>query len=266
MAIKKLITVVSHPRSGSSYFISQANKIQQIRGMMEIFHQDEAIIENHLQELYKAVNDRLGNDSRALREVATHSPLNYIEAIQQEISQDYLLFKIFPTHLPDDKLKLLINHSDQVIYLLRNVLHSFISSQIAKELNRYGGVNTSEIKVTFTPKAFIWWINFIVNHYKSAGFSPDDQSSLIHYEQLLSYDSVPAWLAQQLEARFDENFTFTHEGYLPLKQDVRLWACDKVANPDEMTAWLKHYKMDYLIDSLKPSKYDDLLRLVDQAG
>jgi hypothetical protein len=266
MAIKKLITVVSHPRSGSSYFVSQANKIQQIRGMMEPFHQDEAIIENHLQGLYEAVNHRLGNGSLSLRELVTHSPLNYIEAIQQEISQDYLLFKIFPKHLPDDKLKLLINHSDQVIYLLRNVLHSFISSEIAKQLNRYGGVNTSELKMTFTPKAFIWWINFIVNHYNSAGFSPDDQSSLIHYEQLLSYDSVPAWFAQQLEAHFGHGFTFTDEGHLPLKQDLRISACDKVSNPGEMTAWLEHHNVAYLIDSSKPSNYNDLLRLAGKTG
>jgi hypothetical protein len=138
---------------------------------------------NHLQGLYEAVNHQLGNGSLSLRELAAHSPLN-----------------------------------------------------------------------------------FIVNHYSSAGFSPDDQSSLIHYEHLLSYAIVPVWLAQQLEARFDEGFTFTDEGHLPLKQDLPISACDKVSNPDEMTTWLEHYKVAYLIDSSKPSNYNDLLRLVDQAG
>ena len=234
--------------------------------MLEIFHQDEAIIENHLQELYEPVNNRLGNYPRSLRQRVTDSPLNYIESIQQEISQEYLLFKIFPQHLLDDKLKLLIEHSDHVIYFLRNVLHSFISNEIAKKLNCYGGVDTSGIKVAFTPEAFIWWINFIYKHFNGAGFSPDDQSSLIHYEQLLSYESVPEWLAQQLEAQFGHGFTFTDEGHLPLKQDARVNACDKVSNPAEMTTWLDQHNLAYLIDGSKPSNYDDLLHLAKQAG
>jgi hypothetical protein len=266
MKSKELITVVSHPRSGSSYFVFQARKIREIRGMLEIFHNDEAIIESHLEDLFDPVNKRFGNYSQSLRQRVEGSPLSYIELIQQQIEQVYLLFKIFPGHLPDDKLKLLVRHSDHVIFFLRNVLHSFISNKISKKLNCYSDVDTSEVKVTFTPREFIWWTCYICRHFDAAGFSPDEQSSLIHYEQLSACESAPAWLARHLQAQFGHAFTFTDEGHLPLRQDSRADACDKVSNPKEMTAWLEQHDLTYLIDASQSSNYADLLRLVEQAG
>ena len=263
--MKKIVTVVSHPRSGSTFLVAEAGKLSNVRALMEVFHCNESVVVDHLQAFADPIKKQLAVTEDGFREKIISDPLQYLQELNKEVPEGILLFKVFPEHLPADKLGHVIHASNLIIFLLRNVLHSFISNEIAKKLERFGGVDTSEIKIEFSKSAFLWWVGFIVTYFNSAMDSVRNHNKdfvFVHYEDLMKQSSVSAWLASQLEEQLGEVFSYSDGDVWIKKQDKRISALDKVTNPAYMQEWVAMEGLSYLLDGTNPSKYDDLQRLV----
>lgn len=130
--MKKIVTVVSHPRSGSTFLVAEAGKLSNVRALMEVFHCNESVVVDHLQAFADPIKKQLAVTEDGFREKIISDPLQYLQALNNEVPEGILLFKVFPEHLPADKLGHVIHASNLIIFLLRNVLHSFISNEIAK--------------------------------------------------------------------------------------------------------------------------------------
>ena len=259
-----LITLISHPRSGSSYFIDEVGKLGNIHAMMEIFHPNDAVVQQHLGEFLDVVRRCLQCPQDGLREAFISDPIRYLSIIQEQLNTESLIFKVFPAHLPREKVEDVIDHSDLVVVLLRNVLHSYISSEVAKVVGRYANVDTSTTKVEFSESAFLWWINFITEHFEHtfSHLSERKRSALvINYEDLQFKASVAQWISREFSKRLKCDFEISEVNSRLKRQDNRESALDKVSNPDEMMSCLVKYKLSYLIDGQTPSKYSDLRRL-----
>jgi hypothetical protein len=261
----KQFTVVSHPRSGSTFFIMELGKLCGLSTMMEIFHNDEAVIDQHLGAISGLVKNRLSPLHDTFRQSFLTDPIQYLAVVQEEARAEALVFKIFPSHLPEEKLSEVLRRSHLTIFLMRNVLHSYISNEAAKKVGRYANVDTSEVKVTFSHSAFVWWIQFITAHFENAFFAVCSEKRsfiVVNYEEFRDDPERLKWFQKILLQKLDVKLELeTLDSPSLMKQDKRTSALEKVSNPDKMLSFLRENGLEYLIDENVPVRYSDLRRL-----
>lgn len=152
------------------------------------------------------------------------------------------MYKIFPSHLKDNELNQVIADSDLVLFLSRNVLHSYISNEMAKKKGTYSGIDTSCDHIEFDSEVFKWWNNFIYAHFNKAKDYAENSNVRtfeLHYEDLLANERVEEYLYEVMHKIGISLLKPENYKHGIRRQDIRSRACDKVSNPDTLMDFLK---------------------------
>jgi hypothetical protein len=254
MSDRKLFLLVSHPRSGSTFAADIIATLKNFSCVMEPFHQDEPVVIGHIKDAFGSNGQAyLANNAQVSGQLNTycHSQIErYTDDLLALSSTPNLLLKFFPGHLSREGFTRLLNKASGVIFLTRNVVHSYISNEIAKSTTVYAGQDTSAIKPRFNQDGFVWWNNYVCDFMQLAKkivFAHHKPNISLYYEDLLLSENPQDCIVEQLEYFFDD-LQVTPRPIRVNRQDVRMMATDKVANADEMLHFLTVNKLDYLND------------------
>ncbi|MBE9152601.1 hypothetical protein [Cyanobium sp. LEGE 06113] len=258
----KIITVISYPRTGSSLLIRKIGQFR-VTALLEIFHVNPAIATRHLQRdrALRACSEFIQGYSR---EVYRHDPLALIDAISElKPNSEALVFKVFPAHLSAEALERVVARSDALVIHTRNRLHSFLSDVIATRLGSWGGMQTADQHVVFSADSFQSYSAHIHDFLSlSLKLAIDHKTSILFsdYETIIEpsccADFVEAMLTTLLGHRPKTMAVNTSTG-LPVRQDSRILATQKVANPDELAAFLAQHSLQMLDSGIVDIAFSD---------
>ena len=151
--MSKVFTIISHYRSGTSYFCQLIKKnFENVNMNFEIYSSPYQI--NIFTR--RKVEAELGFANEELRNYAKEFPLDYLDCIinHNSKSQNVTGFKLFHNHLDWEKAEMVIKRTDFVIFLHRNFLDIYISFIKARLIGKFARVDTSNTKIQFDSKEF----------------------------------------------------------------------------------------------------------------
>lgn len=201
--MKKLILILSEPRTGSNLLCEALNLYSQMRTVNEFFMDlGHYINENHIpddlphrsmfkpherEQLFDFLNVKL-NDWPELIKQINKNPIGAMNKIN-EIVPATVVIKVHLDHYEKLNLKEIIHEPYiEVILLERSSrLHSFVSLLKGRQINKWYGVDTSDIKVNVDPKEFIREQQRSLNWFKEVRESLSSKNYLeVNYEKDLS--------------------------------------------------------------------------------
>lgn len=258
--MKKSLLMVSHPRSGSTFLMRSLQNKYNVRALYEIFHTYENIVLQHIEQglgevQKKALEDNVLMSYDGVQDFSRKKPILYLDTIKIFLEQEHLLYKIFPGHIKTEKnLEDLVLDSSAIVFLRRNVLHSYISNKVAEKVGTYANVDTSDIKIEFVKSEFVYWNNHIQDFFnKVEGIVASKNLSCcyLNYEEVVKNSDAYNLTMENIASHFGSIERFDKVSKLDLKkQDARLLAQHKVSNPESMLKQLSDMKLDYLDSSL----------------
>lgn len=270
-----MLTVFSHPRSGSTYFMSRVRRFLAFRVYMEIFHfNDDTVI----QALSPDANEVLGcagasSISAGGREVRSHILANvdrYLSCLEAVDATTEPVFKVFPFHLPPQGMETLVKRSHAVLLLTRNPLHAYVSWEVARSLNRYGGVDTSEQRVAFSEASLRSFVGDCMRHIVLARQLADRHRknvAWVRYEDLTAAQSKDDFVAKVLGDFYPERpLTLRSELVEPRRQDSRSDVLDKVNNPDELLDFVSRHDLSRQLVATSAMDWDRWAAIVGVAA
>lgn len=241
--MSRTFIVIAHARTGSTFICQQLGDLADARVYFELFHNDLEQTRRFLGENADPVWDRFqplaaGN----LRDYLADHPLDLLNFLSERTYPDEQIFKLFPNHLNPDNVRAVLEHSSGVLMLHRNLLHSFLSHEIAMQTQKWVNDNTSDHKVAFDTKRFTGYIRFITGFYarvetilNQAGIAHTD----ILYEDVLTHpERIETKLALALAGVGATLRTQRPDTAKLRRQDSRPLASEKVSNPDELLDFL----------------------------
>jgi hypothetical protein len=221
---------------------------------MEPFHQNDSVVAQHIKggfaERGRGYLSALEEENIDLQKYSHEHVLKYLDELKSLCSKPYLVLKIFPGHLNFEALQLILKAGDGVIFLNRNVVHSYISNEISKANNVYSGKNTSDEKPEFKTSGFVWWNNYISDfmlRVEDFVFSSQIKNIRLFYESLLQTDNPSDFLESRMKA-FGLDLNIVDNKKTNTRQDSRTLASNKVLNPELMMEYLRCIGLDYLND------------------
>ncbi|KZX58398.1 hypothetical protein A3709_02750 [Halioglobus sp. HI00S01] len=157
----KLIAIIATERTGTNYFCDLVGKGLQLKQMWEIFHpsvpfgltpEDIASGCNIPIERVQKMSDI---DRASLVRKNCRGIVTYLSG-HEETS----LFKIFPNHLNAKQVRrqILKNQKVQKVIIDRNVIDVYVSELKAVHIQKWGHVDTSEIRVMIDFGRFKKWL------------------------------------------------------------------------------------------------------------
>lgn len=248
----KIITIASYPRTGSSLLLHLLNRFN-VTGLLEIFHSNPVVARNHLAA-DEAIKTAPGLIQNYTRELITQDPLALLEAIAA-IKRDSkaIVFKIFPGHLPEEKLAEVIAKSDALVIHSRNRVHSHISDIIATRLGSWSHIPTSDQFIDFNPDRFKHYSRH-VHHFLTTALrlAIDNRTAITFssHEALMNASEPDAMVRELLTVLLGSNeFGAPAAAWLPKQQDTRLLATEKVSNPGKLLTFLEEQNLMALNDA-----------------
>lgn len=250
----KSVVLVSYPRSGSNLFLQLLDDVEPLFPMFEIFHPDETVSQKSMRGLWPQglswlQAERLPVTMQELRQEPTH----LIRALSQQATGKVIAFKVFPQHLDAPALKVLLA-STAPVFLVRNLLDSWISEQIARSKGIWRDIDTSTIKIEFNPAEFVCrslavgrFIRFCLETCSSR-----NQPWLWYdYTEICDKNAFLPVLTRDISRLLGQSKTL---GIRPVlnknikKQDSRTDILDKLTNPDMAVEWLNAWEMGALLN------------------
>jgi len=261
------IAIVSHPRSGSSYLTRVFAQFSNVQTVMEPFHPNDEVAIQHIKHCLADNFSRFENDIKlagyAIGTYAHEQPVKFLTLLKQYVNKPTLVFKLFPEHIQKTQFHALFNVVDGVIFLRRNQVHSFISSQIANETNVWANKNTSDIFPHFQEDAFLWWNKFIVSYFADVNnvvYSHGIPFTSIDYERINVENSTVELLSEWSKNNNLNVGAYTASKINLLQQDKRHLATEKVNNPHDLQACLHKYGIFHLNSAFEPNGKVALLK------
>jgi hypothetical protein len=159
---KKLITLLTIPRTGSNYFCNFTDKsFKNISVNYELFNTDICYVRYNLRKKIWLLYDASDN----LHEKVKDDPFQLLVNISNVCEEENIMFKLFLDHLKiNDSQKILLN-SSLIIFLKRDYLDVYISHEKAKLLNEFENIDTTNIKINFDPLNYESKNNYYNNYY-----------------------------------------------------------------------------------------------------
>ena len=161
--VKYIVTIIGYPRTGTNYLLCFIRKyFSNFNVNFEIFNPQKCFMnESYIPQMLDSfrLSPNITNQSKLVY-LARNYPLNVINQLRDIGKEEILIYKIFPDHLPDNKVEKLLDISDLVIVNQRNFVDTFISLEKAKELvqqnipNPWIKVDTTNLKIYFEPEKF----------------------------------------------------------------------------------------------------------------
>ena len=255
--------VLAHARSGSTLLCEKLASLTSEHVYLEIFHHNIDVIKQHLKEDANAVLNRISEDhDQALRDRIAENPLQLLDAVSAvKGDSKSIFFKVFPGHLGPERLAQVLGQCSGTLILFRNLLHSFLSNQIATRNNKWANFDTSESLTRFDPEAFLVHVKSVSAFYKHAeGLVRATALSHahIHYEELAKPGETDRVLTSALNRI---NVPVIRNDAAPgiMRQDKRSLATDKVSNPDELLDYLRSLGLEEANDASTPLRPEQFM-------
>ena len=167
-----VIAIIATERTGTNYFCDLIIKALDINGMYEIFHPDvsyglsDVLISRALSREFKSVCS-LNRKEKA--DLVRANPELVLDGLASH-SAKTSVFKIFPGHLHDKVVReaILENHNVRKVVIDRSPLDVFISQHKAGSIAKWGGVDTTGLKVDLDRKKFDAWFKSRSAWYEQA--------------------------------------------------------------------------------------------------
>lgn len=264
--MNKHIFIGAHARSGSTLLCQLLSHFHDLKVFYELFHFELDSIKGCLEEDYDGVTNHIqGVIGRVpVRNDFVFKSQEYVDFLKRKYNSQVLTFKVFPEHLPSPQLEMMLEDSKFVILLKRNVLHSYISTQIANRINSFLLVDTSVEQVCFDKLAFMKHTKLVVDYFmKIESYSKARGIPLlcIDYEYLVAADDKITFIKNLIDP-FLNTTTCSQDDKVKVQlQDKRILASNKVSNPEELLAFLWEMKLVGLNDISTRSDYSFLFDL-----
>jgi LPS sulfotransferase NodH len=253
--MKKPLLVVAHARSGSTYLCQLLAAFTRVRAYLEVFHADPERMVAFLGEDWPLVRERLGldDDPAAARNAVCDQPDRLVGCLAALHPDATVSLKIFPSHLDERRLALLVPRCQGLIMLRRNLLHTYISRTIALTTGIWSGADTSRCRVRFVPEHFERHVAWVVRFQAATGAIARSHGLPVEwlgYATLCQAGDAEPVVRRMLEAVGVVDVGDFRRGSVGItRQDRRDSALDKVVNADELREYLAVRGLTCLLDS-----------------
>lgn len=161
----KDIVVISNPRTGSSFLVDVLRNFEGIAVYGELFHQTRSsgIVErSELMKMFLSeASSPTGNSDKDISDFVRGSPVASLEKIrgyESGFGTCALAYKLFDRHLSLAQIDQIFSSSVSVaLFLTRRRIASFVSERKALKLNKWESADTTGMKVSIDPAAFLKW-------------------------------------------------------------------------------------------------------------
>ena len=262
---KGYFLIVSYPRSGSSFLSALVEELSPIKVYLEIFHDQLSVIRQTLGPDADHVLHHDTPDSEQHRPIV-QEPMPYLARIDAVNADTGFFFKVFWHHLPPNSIRQVVEGSNGAIFLYRNLVHSFISDEIAIKRMSWGGDVTSSDLIVFDKQKFLFLARAILEHQKVArdiAMAANIPIVDCWYDEIAEPGEGEGKVLQMMdhlgmERRADAEQT-SPARLRPTRQDGRRLASDKVSNKDELLATLRELGIEHADDDYARIDVDALL-------
>jgi LPS sulfotransferase NodH len=261
------LLIAAHPRSGSTYLCHLLGQFEQTEVLLEIFHTNPNVIKQHLKEAYPKVIQKLGlsGSDESIRNEIISKNCQYTKILSSFYPSKTLVYKLFPGHLPPTYMQEQIKNSRFVLLLKRNLLHSYISDDIATTTQKWAWADTTSILATFSQEKFIQHV-FRTRHFytniENIAKKQGKKIVVINYEGLIKSKTPYQYLSDLLAGSLKLNLPATTNTFSNTLQDRREMAKAKVENPIAMEVFLNSVGLSTLDNGknfLSDKDYDSAL-------
>lgn len=200
---KKLILILSEPRTGSNLLCEALNLYSQMRTVNEFFldigfyinenhvpedlpHKNMFKVHEHVQ-LFDFLNVELNNWPELIKQI-NNNPIGAMNKINEIVPQTVVI-KVHREHFEKLNLKEILHEPYiEVILLERSSrLHSFVSLLKGRQIDKWYGADTSNIKVNVDATSFAYEQQRSLNWFKEVRELLQSKNYLeINYEKDLS--------------------------------------------------------------------------------
>ncbi len=260
-----IVTVVSHPRSGSNLFMDLLSSCASVTALYEIFN-FQSLDRGPLTEPVERTFDSFA----AFDAAKNDDPIGVLRALAANRDVDLLILKVFAGHLNDVGLQKLIAGSSAVIQLTRNPLSTWVSTAIALETDQWDNVDTSDTGVHWDALSFAQSTEKQLN-YVLAGRRLAEEFGLpvvpLDYHDVVGAGS-PSALWDYLRTFIDEWPSYSPNPHWKLsfaKQDTRV-PMKRIVNDREAIADLRCVGLDLLVADRPVDQIFDVLPRVQLMG
>jgi hypothetical protein len=258
----KAIAWIAIPRTGTNFLCTLLKHHPGIVSYYEIFHREKFFAGGHNQPKFIIENINKKSNSN-FTDIDDINLVNWIQDRPQELlatlgelnPQRLISFKLFPDQLDQGTIEESIIHNDRIAKILvkRNLLDTYISHEIAREVGLWDNYDTSNVCLSLSIEKFIRWIEQAEKWYGLFENRSDTQEinyATLDYETIHQQTTNTEKLAY-LDRFFQEiGIEFPCEYSLPdlekinwinlqKKQDNRTNLADKITNYEEFIAQLK---------------------------
>jgi len=234
----ELITCISLPRSGTTFILSELRKINELNINLEIY--------NPTVDLMSMINKKYIN----FIDIENKNAFEIIDSLLNISKEKYILHKIFLQFFKDYKnnenIFSIINKSNYIIFIKRNFLDIYISLKKVKISNKWGLIDTSDIKIHFDIKEFKTyeknykeWFHYI----KQKCIELDKPFITIDYDELMVIQNDNDRLQHilsKLKLIINDELTINKEFNYMTKQDNSEKYEDKIENYEEVKDFISN--------------------------
>jgi len=233
------------------------------RVYLEIFHYHLTTIRDALGRDANLILEKSDTPEDQQRSALALRPSIYLSRIKTLNRDRNFFFKVFDGHLPPASLETVIAQSRGVLVLSRNLVHSFISNEIATKKQTWGGLDTTGEFVEFDEKRFIQYCRKIIEFQSTAQKIALKQSVPIAkctYEEISDPQEGQERVLAMADVLGIARKPDVQLEKIPNRQDTRKLATAKVSNPSELLGCLQKLGIESANDGTQAI---DLAKLLD---
>jgi hypothetical protein len=262
---KGYFMIVGYPRSGSTFLCSLVEELSPIKVYREIFHDNFPVIRQTLgPDADHVLRLDLSEDEQH-KDILTN-PMAHLARIDAFNPDTGFFFKVFGHHLQPEAIRQVIAGSNGTIFLRRNLVHAFISNQIAFNRMSWGGDITSSDLIHFDIPKFLWETRVILERQRTARQMADAAGIRVvdcWYDEIAEPGLGEGKVLQMMDslgiARKPAPTWIAPHRRRPTRQDGRRRASDKVSNRQELLATLQDLGIPDADDDYARTDVDALL-------
>lgn len=247
---KKIISIISGARTGSTYISDILGNFKNINNNAELFNPCNMLAWN-VQVKY-----RKDLDNDYLQSIKQTTPHIILNSLLEIIEEDILSYKVHDKHLLDSHIEGIIERSTLVIFLYRNHIDKYISLQKAQKLNTWQHTDTSFTKIVLNKQDMINHKNEMKVWYSNTKALVKEKHIVffeIDYDKFfeLSFIDQLEYLKNNIEAAINVHLSLNENPKVEFKkQDKTTCYSDKLENYVESKEFIEteilEYKQSYM--------------------
>jgi hypothetical protein len=164
----RFLCIFGIPRTGSTHLAMLLKACPEFNVLAELFHSKSTTRLTEREQAALAARSGLADE--AATNWRRRHPLAALEAVHEAGGARVVAVKLFPNFLPRKLIEAELLSRDEVAcaVLTRRVIESFISSRKAISVDKFGGVDTTDVKIDLSPAEFVPWARKMRAWYRFA--------------------------------------------------------------------------------------------------